>query len=87
MRQFADINEVEEWLEPLDYQAFWFAVEPFNLVLQPRDHCDQQIRDGEVEQELVLEVLKYFARIELTKRHNLNWRLPPSFMPLPDEYS
>lgn len=76
MRKFADINEVEEWLEPLDYEVFWLAVAPYDLVLQPKDHCDRQIAADEVDEELVLDVLKYFARIELTNRHNLAWREP-----------
>ena len=76
MNKFKDIDEVEEWLKPMDYGGFWYAIEPHNLVLQSRDHCDQQIRDGEVKEELVLSVLKGMARMELTKRHELHWRMP-----------
>lgn len=76
MRKFADINEVEEWLEPMEYEVFWLSVVPYDLVLQPKDHCDRQIAAGEVDEKLVLDVLKYFARVEMTKRYNLAWREP-----------
>ncbi len=74
MRKFKHIDDVEEWLEPMDYQGFWHNIAPYCLVLQPRDDCDRQIASGEVDEKTVLEVLKYFARIELTKRHDLHWK-------------
>ncbi|MCP4933239.1 MAG: hypothetical protein GY927_03325 [bacterium] len=72
---FEDIQDVKEWLEPLDYLAFWKAVEPYDLVLQDRDHCDDLIASGKVEATLVLEVLKGLAEMELADAFGLEWRI------------
>lgn len=74
MKKFKYINDVEAWIEPLDYLSFWYAVQPYDLVLQPRDHCDRQIASGEIDEATVLDVLKYFVRLELTARLGLHWR-------------
>lgn len=76
---FEDIDDVAEWLKPLNYIEFWEAVAPYDLVLQDRDHCDGLIASGEVEQALILRVLKMMARIELTEIFDLEWRIyePP----------
>lgn len=74
MRKFNHIDDVEEWLEPLDYEIFWFEVLPFELTLQDHDHCDHLIRTGSVSKELVLDVLKGMARLELTQRLGLGHR-------------
>lgn len=71
---FEDVNDVIEWLEPMDYCAFWEAVAPYHLRLQPRDHCDAQIAAGVVDQALVLEVLKSDARIALSAKFGLKRR-------------
>jgi hypothetical protein len=76
MNDFKSIDDIEAWLEPMDYAGFWYAVAPYDLVLQPKSHCDQQIAAGEADEALVLDMLKYFARLELTKRLNLSWRTP-----------
>lgn len=82
MREFKDIDEVEAWLKPMDYPGFWFAVEPYDLTLQPKDHCNQQIASGEVDEATVLDVLKYFARLELTRRFDLRSRMPTPWVKL-----
>ena len=71
MKIFRYIQDVDAWLEPMDYIAFWYAVEPFNLVLQPRDHCDEQIENGAAEKDDVLAVLKYMARDEISAMQGL----------------
>ena len=76
MRKFKDLDEVEEWLAPMDYTGFWFAVESLKLKLQDRRHCDAQITSGEVEEKLILGVLKSMARMEIGERHGLRWRAP-----------
>ena len=63
--RFKYINDIEDWLKPLDYQAFWEEVGPYNLTLQPRDHCDREIASGLVTEQVVLDVLKIMVRIEL----------------------
>lgn len=72
---FQDIEDVEEWLEPLDYLAFWEAVAPYQLVLQDRDHCDGLIAGGIVDAKLVLDVLKILAAVELQTAFNLTCRV------------
>ena len=71
---FRDIQDVKEWLEPLDYLGFWDAVTPYNLTLQDRDHCDGLIAGGEVETSLILYVLKGLAEMELAQAFGLEWR-------------
>lgn len=82
MKEFRYIDDVEEWLEPMDYSGFWFAIEPYDLVLQPREHCDRQIASREVEQSLILECLKYMARLELMEKLGLESRLPTPWLKL-----
>ncbi|XAT60637.1 hypothetical protein GN278_07320 [Rhodobacteraceae bacterium Araon29] len=72
---FEDLQDITEWLEPLDYLAFWNAVEPYNLTLQDRDHCDELIANGKVGASLILDVLKGLAEMELRKVLNLNDRI------------
>ena len=72
---FEDIQDVKEWLAPLDYLGFWQAVAPYNLALQDRDHCDDLIASGDVEPSLVLDVLKGLAEMELAEAFDLKWRV------------
>ena len=76
MRKFKDLDEVEEWLAPMDFAGFWFAVEPLELTLQDRGHCDEQIKRQEVDEKLILGVLKSMARMEIGERQGLRWRAP-----------
>lgn len=71
MTDFKSINDVEEWLEPMDYSGFWYAIEPYALTLQPKDTCDKKIANGTVSKETILYVLKGMARIELTDKFDL----------------
>jgi hypothetical protein len=82
MAQFTYIDDVEDWLAPMDYDGFWYAVAPYNLVLQDKDHCDRQIEEGIVEQALVLDVLKSMARIELTQILKLHRKMPTPWVQL-----
>ena len=86
MKKFRDIDDVRDWLEPMDYTGFWYAIEPYGLMLQPRGHCDQQIADGEAEKETVLAVLKAMARIELTEKLGLKWREEAPWLKLVDTH-
>ena len=72
---FQDIQDVIEWLEPLDYVAFWEAVAPYCLVLQPRDHCDGLISGGKVQAERLLAALKVMAMMELRVAFGLKDRV------------
>lgn len=75
MEAFEDIEDVREWLEPMDYVTFWRETEPFQITTQPRWHCDDLIARGEVAEELILDCLKMMARIELTEMLGLPPRI------------
>jgi hypothetical protein len=72
---FQDIQDVEEWLEPLGYIAFWEAVAPYNLSLLDRDHYDGLIASGKVDSEQWLSALKIMAMMELRLMFNLKDRI------------
>lgn len=74
MRSFDDMEDVQEWLVPLDYENFWKEIEPFALELQPRESCDVQIANGSIDEATVLYVLKGMARLELVQRYGLRPR-------------
>ena len=72
---FQDIEEVEEWLEPLSYIDLWEAVAPYNVfTIAEREHCDGLISSGKVKPELILKGLKNVARSGLTARFGLSYR-------------
>lgn len=82
MEDFKTIDDVEAWLEPMNYEEFWRAIRPYCLVIHQRSDCDAQISAGVVDTATVLDGLKYLARIELTKRHGLHWKAPTPWLKL-----
>lgn len=74
---FYFIEDVEEWLEPMDYETFWTEIKPFCLILKPREVCDRDIENGVVTEEVVLGVLKMLARFELTRILKLTHNTDP----------
>lgn len=73
MTEFKHINDIVDWLEPMDYETFWQEIRPYCLVMFPREKCDVDIEDG-VDEETILYVLKNFARLELSAILKLQWR-------------
>lgn len=72
---FEDIQDVQEWLEPLALDAFWDAVAPWSVFSgDERAHYEQVLVDGEVCAEKVLFCLKNMARVELQMRFDLRDR-------------
>lgn len=72
---FRDIDDVKEWLSPLDYVAFWEAVEPYAIFLdEDREHCDGLIAKGDVSSDLILDCLKAMARDTIRDRFGLDHR-------------
>jgi hypothetical protein len=71
MPAFKDMEDVEEWLRPLDYEGFWRETAIHGLAIQPRESCDRQIMSGSVDQATVLSALKGMARLELIQRYAL----------------
>ena len=77
--KFCYTNDIEDWLEPMDYETFWEEIRPYCLVMLPREKCDADIESG-VYEETVLHVLKNFARLELASILKLEWRCDVPFM-------
>ena len=71
---FRYTEDVENWLADLTYGEFWYAVEPYKLILQPFDHCEREIERGFVTRDTVLSVLKFMAVDELKARYSLRDR-------------
>lgn len=74
MQEFEDREDVEEWLEPLGYDAFWKEIERFGVELPEREDCDADIAAGAADEATVLSVLKGMVRLELVRRHGLRPR-------------
>lgn len=72
---FRHIDDIVDWLEPMDYEEFWTEIQPYCLVMLPREKCDRDIEGGAVDEETVLYVMKTFARMELASILKLKWRI------------
>ena len=64
--RFKTINDVENWLDPMDYDGFWHALAHLGLDISEKSHCDEQIKSG-ANKDTVLNVMKAFTRIEFTQ--------------------
>ncbi|WP_010441076.1 hypothetical protein [Ruegeria conchae] len=73
--KFSFINDIVDWLEPMDYETFWEEIRPFCLIMLPREKCDTDIANGDVDEETVLHVVKNLARVELASILELEWRV------------
>ncbi|MBB4305126.1 hypothetical protein GGD81_004194 [Rhodobium orientis] len=71
MCYFEDQQDVRDWLEPLGYEEFWREVSTFDLRLQSKESCDQQISSGSVDEATVLRVLKGMVRMQVIDQQNL----------------
>lgn len=76
MQQFEDIEDVWEWLEPLDYEEFWKEMDFVPVSLPLREDCDTDIATGRVDEALVLYGLKALARVQIV----VDRKLPPRFV-------
>ena len=74
MRYFEDQQDVSEWLEPLSYEEFWREISAFDLEIQSKENCDEQIAGGSIDEATVLRVLKGMARIQIVELQNLPHR-------------
>lgn len=72
---FQDIQDLEDWLRPLDYVQFWDVVAPYRFSMQEREHCDGLIAGGKVDPALILSGLKFMAVMELSASLNLTDRI------------
>lgn len=75
MKQFEYVEDVEEWLAPLSYEELWEALDPYGIETEEaRANCDAQIKSGAVKEAIILDSLKAFARIDLTRQFKLKRR-------------
>ena len=80
MMFFDDEDELEEWLDGLDYDGFWKAMETFAYVqIDGRAAIDAQIAEGTLNQAEVLDGLKAFAQVAIAEAQDL---LPRIIEPL-----
>ena len=80
MQKFEDQRDLAEWLDTLDYEAFWQAVDPNGLDYQLKADCDASIAKG-VDKQVILQCIKAKKRIEIVKAQNLKPRIyhdPPT---------
>lgn len=72
MQAFGTIEDVQDWLQPMGYEAFWQAALMHDL-LGPEDraHCDATLAKGVADYDTVLTVMKAVARDALVERHGL----------------
>jgi len=69
---FEDEDELEEWLEGLDWDAFWKAVVSFpELDLDGRRNFEALIEQGHGTQNEILESLKIIAQITIAQAQDL----------------
>ncbi|MCR5858264.1 hypothetical protein [Mesorhizobium sp. J428] len=71
MRWFEHREDVEEWLRPLGYDAFWREIERYAVTLEAKVSCDMQIESGSIDEETVLTALKALAVVDLVERYEL----------------
>lgn len=82
MTCFETIDDVEEWLAPLGYDAFWEAIAPLGLFgPEDRAHCDRTLQNGIADMETVMSVMKAMVRWELTLKHD--WPIRTDACPTP----
>ncbi len=81
---FEDIQDVEEWLAPLGYEAFWKAIEPWGIYAwADRAHFDRVLAEGVTDAEAMMVCLKAEVRMEMTERFDLKDR---DFEPTDSQY-
>ena len=81
---FEDIEDVQDWLDPLGYAAFWSAVGPWAIFSdEDRDHCDSTVARGIAPEETVLACMKAIAQITLIERFGLG---PRFYEPVDAQY-
>ena len=73
---FEDIQDIRDWLQPMDYTALWQAAAPYQVFAEDdREHFDGLIIQGEVPQDTILECLKTSVRLALTEQFGLQERM------------
>jgi hypothetical protein len=75
MQNFETYEDVDEWLAPMDFDAFWDAIIATGLYdASDRAHCDRTLANGIADMETVMVVTKMFAREALVRQFDLPFR-------------
>ncbi|WP_299587657.1 hypothetical protein [uncultured Tateyamaria sp.] len=75
MHGLETFEDVDEWLAPMGYDAFWDAIIPLGLYgADDRAHCDHTLATGIADMETVMTVIKMFAREALVRQFDLPFR-------------
>lgn len=74
MITFEDREAVGEWLDPLDYEAFWRDTAELDIDLPGRTECDDSIAGGN-DPAALLYVLKGLVRLHIVKAQGLRSRI------------
>lgn len=75
MFEFETFEDVEEWLAPMGYEAFWQAIAPLGLYgSEDRAHCDRTLADGIADMETVVTATKRMALHALVAQFELPFR-------------
>lgn len=82
MQRFEFIEDVEAWVEPMGYETFWQAIEPYGIFgPEDRAHCDHTLADGIAPMDTVMAVTKGMFCMEMRLAHDL--RIRPILRPSP----
>lgn len=75
MIDFQTFEDVEEWLAPMGFEAFWDAMRTIGLY-GPEDqaHCDRTLAQGVADMETVMCVTKRMALHALVAQFDLPFR-------------
>jgi len=73
MRDFEHVQDVEEWLEPMNWDEFFVKLCPYGVDAEIRADCEISVANGG-SQATVLSVIKSLMRIELTNELGLKRR-------------
>lgn len=75
MQGFETYEDVEEWLDPMGYDAFWQAIIVTGLYgPEDRAHCDRTLADGTADMDTVMNVTKRMALFHLVEQFKLPFR-------------
>ena len=74
MQQFEDQTELEDWLDQLDYEGYWQAVDPLGLDAEFKANCDASIAEG-VDKDMILGCIQAAKRLEIIREQKLRVRI------------
>ena len=75
MDSFETYEDVEDWLAPMGFDAFWAAMLKIGLYGPgDRDHCRAALAKGHADMETVMGVTKRMALMHLVDQFNLPFR-------------